>query len=128
LAVMKAYWGAVAAVFPEAWGRPPRLSRLTHGAGFVALGFVLEEIVELFPGPGLPTEDRFVRELSRLAPFCHWTPESGDWDLGGVRRRWNEFQNTPRDTRLLADLVCQAYRQVAREAEAGGSRVCGWNK
>jgi DGQHR domain-containing protein len=128
LAVMKDYWRAVAAVFPEAWERPPRLSRLTHGAGIVALGFVLEEIAEQCRAPGLPTYTRFVTELSRLAPFCHWTPESGDWDLGGVRRRWNEFQNTPRDTRLLADLLCRAYRQVARDAEAGGSRACGWSQ
>jgi DGQHR domain-containing protein len=122
LAVLKDYWAAVAVVFPEAWARPPRLSRLTHGAGFVALGFVLDDIAEHCRREGLPSRARFEEELSRLEPHCHWTAESGDWDLGGVRRRWHEFQNTPKDTRLLANLLCRTYRRLARGEDADRAR------
>jgi DGQHR domain-containing protein len=118
LAVLKGYWAAVAAVFPQAWSRPPRLSRLTHGAGFVALGFVMDDIAEHCRPEGQPGRARFEEELSRLRPHCHWTAEAGDWDLGGVRRRWHEFQNTPKDTRLLANFLCRTYRRLARGEDA----------
>jgi hypothetical protein len=35
LAVLKAFWSAVAAVFPDAWDLPPKKSRLLDGAGAV---------------------------------------------------------------------------------------------
>lgn len=114
LRVLKDFWSAVAAVFPEAWSRPPRLSRLTHGAGVVALGLVMDAVADYHRAEGVPARSLFVEELARLSPHCHWTPESGDWRLDGLRRRWNEIQNTPRDVRLLADLLLKAYRRLVR--------------
>jgi DGQHR domain-containing protein len=122
LAVLKDFWAAVAAVFPQAWALPPRQSRLTHGAGFVALGFVMDDIAEQFRREGPPGRARFEQELSRLRPYCHWTAEAGDWDLGGARRRWHDFQNTPRDTRLLANFLCRTYRRLARGEDADRPR------
>jgi DGQHR domain-containing protein len=122
LAVLKDFWAAVAAVFPQAWALPPRQSRLTHGAGFVALGFVMDDIAEQFRREGPPGRARFAQELARLRPYCHWTAEAGDWDLGGVRRRWHDFQNTPRDTRLLANFLCRTYRRLARGEEVDRPR------
>jgi hypothetical protein len=122
LAVLKDYWAAVAAVFPQAWALPPRQSRLTHGAGMVALGFVMDDIAEQFRLEGPPNRTRFEQELTRLRPYCHWTAEAGDWDLGGVRRRWHDFQNTPGDTRLLANFLCRTYRRLARGEDADHAR------
>jgi DGQHR domain-containing protein len=42
LRVCKAFWATVADAFPEAWALPPRRSRLTHGAGVVALGLLMD--------------------------------------------------------------------------------------
>src|SRR4051812_14178143 len=38
LFVLQAFWGAASEVFHEAWGLPPKRSRLMHGAGIVSLG------------------------------------------------------------------------------------------
>ena len=46
LGVLKAFWGAVEEVFPNAWGKPPRHSRLMHGAGIVGMGFVMDAIAD----------------------------------------------------------------------------------
>ncbi|MFN9293958.1 MAG: hypothetical protein ACK6EB_38245, partial [Planctomyces sp.] len=35
LAILKAFWTAVATVFASDWGLPPKRSRLLHGAGVV---------------------------------------------------------------------------------------------
>ena len=37
------YWNAVKDTFPEAWGRPPRQSRLMHSpAGLLAMGRLMD--------------------------------------------------------------------------------------
>jgi DGQHR domain-containing protein len=38
------FWAAVRDVFPEAWDKPPRQSRLMHGVGIVSLGFIMDAI------------------------------------------------------------------------------------
>src|SRR5436309_10383952 len=42
LGVVKRFWEATATVFREAWHLPPKRSRLTHGAGVVSMGFVMD--------------------------------------------------------------------------------------
>lgn len=39
LRILKGFWTAVSRVFDEAWDKPPRQSRLTHGLGIISLGF-----------------------------------------------------------------------------------------
>ena len=46
LDLLKDYWGAVRDDLPEAWGQPPRRSRLMHGVGIVSMGFVMDAIVD----------------------------------------------------------------------------------
>jgi DGQHR domain-containing protein len=36
------YWAAVRDTFPEAWGKPPKRSRLMHGAGIRAMGRLMD--------------------------------------------------------------------------------------
>lgn len=117
------FWGAVRAVFPEAWAQPPRRSRLMHGVGIVAMGFVMDAICDRRGGETLPTEDVFERDIRPLRDVCAWT--DGWWEFGlRDRRRWNELQNTPKDIGLLTDYLLAEYRARTSEslAEAGSER------
>jgi DGQHR domain-containing protein len=92
-----AYWSAVRAVFPEAWGRPPTESRLMHSAGIEAMGLLMDRIMSR-AAPGTDLELRVTEALTRIAPHCRWT--SGRWH--DLQRDWNEIQNTGRDIKLLS--------------------------
>jgi hypothetical protein len=111
LAVLKEFWSAVAEVFESAWRQPPRRSRLMHGAGIIALSFLMDAIADRYRHAGLPTRDHFMADLRPLQPICRWT--DGHWDFGpGVHRKWNEIQNTPKDIQLLANYLLVKYRTL----------------
>jgi DGQHR domain-containing protein len=100
LRVLKAYWGAVSDIFPEAWALAPKRSRLTHGAGLIAMGYVMDAAANSLADARRWTRRTFAAELERLAPHCHWTV--GTWTFGpDQRRRWNEIQNIGTDIHLL---------------------------
>ena len=103
------FWSAVKIVFPEAWGKDPRHSRLMHSAGIEAMGVLMDKIYARLSGSD---EDSKVvqRELERVAPACHWT--KGTWDSLGMS--WNEVQNTPRDIKKLQDALVRAYAASTR--------------
>lgn len=110
LAIVSAFWAAVADTFPDAWGQKPRRSRLMHGAGIVGMGFVMDAIAERYVDERIPSVADFRENLLPLREVCQWT--SGSWDFGaGVQRRWNEIQNTPKDIGLLADYLLDEYRR-----------------
>lgn len=92
-----AYWNAVCAVFPEAWGRPPTESRLMHSAGIEAMGLLMDRIMSR-AAPATDLELHVTEALTRIAPYCRWT--SGRWH--DLQRDWNEIQNTGRDIKLLS--------------------------
>jgi hypothetical protein len=109
LRLLKDYWWAVASVFADAWGRPPRQSRLSGGPGVVALGLVIDAIIDRHGHRGLPTRGDFIADLEPLRPICRWT--GGVWDFGpGRQRNWNELQNTPKGVRLLANYLTAKYQ------------------
>jgi DGQHR domain-containing protein len=111
--VLKAYWGAVADSFPTDWGKPPRKSRLMHGAGIVALGFIMDAIADRLR-PEIPSRDQFAEALAVIAPHCRWS--EGSWDFGrGMTRKWSEVQNTSRDVMILSNHLLQIYRLSVRE-------------
>ena len=112
LAVLKQYWGAVASVFPEAWGKPPRQSRLMHGAGFVAMGFLMDSIADRH-GAKMPlTKQLFVKDLKPLRPACCWT--EGHWQFGpSDSLKWNELQNVPRHIQMLSNYLLSQFRLLA---------------
>ena len=108
LTLLKDFWAAVRRVFPEAWGLPPRKSRLMHGVGIVSLGFVMDAIADRYPGE-IPDHDAFAADLAPLADVCRWT--SGTWSFGPQhQRRWNDLQNTPRDIQLLTNYLLFEYK------------------
>ena len=52
LAILKDFWRAVSHVFPDAWNKPSRKSRLMHGVGIASLGVPHGyHIRPLHPGP-----------------------------------------------------------------------------
>lgn len=107
---LKIFWTMVAGTFNDAWRLPPRQSRLTHGVGIRALGFVMDALTEDTPAAELPGLD-LERALVALLPVTAWT--SGTWHLGpGEERRWNGLQNTPNDIRLLTNYVLRTVREI----------------
>jgi DGQHR domain-containing protein len=109
LAVLFGFWGAVRRVFADAWGLPPRRSRLMHGAGVVTLGLIMDAIADRYRQAKVTTEEMFARDLSPLADACRWT--DGYWDFGpGRQRKWNEIQNTSKDIELLANYLLTQYK------------------
>ena len=109
LALLKSFWAAVKEVFPTAWDLPPGRSRLMHGAGVVAMGFIMDAIADRYRRQGVPTKEQFVANLRPLSAACRWT--SGEWVFARrVRRRWNEIQNTPKDIEMLVDHLLNLYR------------------
>ena len=109
------FWSAVADVFPGAWNRPPRRSRLTHGAGIVSLGYVMDAIDDRLRADAIPTQEAFRQDLAALAHVCRWT--SGYWEFGpGAQRRWDEVQNTSSDIRTLTNYLVVQYKQIVWNA------------
>lgn len=111
LEVLRSFWGAVSGVFEDAWGLPPKRSRLMHGAGIVSLGFVMDAIAERHRAKGAPTASDFEEDLVPLKDVCRWT--DGYWDFGpGCQRKWNEIQNTSKDIQLLANYLLVQYKSL----------------
>jgi DGQHR domain-containing protein len=109
LAILRAFWSATSKVFKHAWQLPPRRSRLTHGAGIVSLGFVMDAIAERHRADGLPSEADFEADLKPLEDTCRWT--DGIWDFGpGCQRKWSEIQNTSKDIQLLSNYLLVQYK------------------
>lgn len=109
-AILRNFWGAVSKVFPDAWAKPPRRSRLMHGAGIISMGFLMDAIADRLKKVRIPTEEQFANDLYPLVDVCSWT--SGYWDFGGEhKRKWNEIQNTSKDIQLLSSHLMGHYKR-----------------
>jgi DGQHR domain-containing protein len=108
---VSAFYGAVRSVFRDAWdGHTPKTSRLVHGAGIVAVGYVMEVLAQL---EGARTEDDFCRGLACLIGRTAWT--DGEWNFnGGDRRHWKAIQNVNRDIVVLAHYLISIVRADIR--------------
>lgn len=120
LELVKNYWAAVAEVFPKAWNLKARKSRLTHGAGITAMGFVMDAIVDTYRWDydldGIPTVEQFQCHLEPLAEYCSWT--DGYWEFDDGKREWNDLQNLAKDIRPLTNFLLGHYRQIVEELDA----------
>jgi DGQHR domain-containing protein len=105
---LKIFWSLVECTWPIEWKLIPRKSRLTHGVGIQALGYVMDALTEGHDAIALP-KIQLDRSLSRLHEVTAWM--DGTWDLGpDDQRRWNGLQNTPNDIKLLTNALIQALR------------------
>jgi len=110
ISILINFWSAVQVTFPNEWDLPPSKSRLTHGAGIISLGLIMDAMCDRLADTRIPAQEQFSTELEKLRPYCRWT--TGDWDLGGgIMRRWNDVQNIPRDIEALANHLVNCYRQ-----------------
>jgi DGQHR domain-containing protein len=107
--VVNAFWNAVEFVFPTAWNAVPRKSRLVHGAGIVSMGFLMDVMAYNLEDTGKLDINGFIGELTKIENQCFWT--EGEWELAeGVLRKWNDFQNTSKDLRILSNHLLGLYR------------------
>ena len=111
--ILMIYWGAVKEVFPDAWGKSPKQSRLMHGAGILAMGRLMDRIMGSI-NPDNPKAYEQVRdELALIAPHCRWT--SGKWEVLGDLA-WNDVQNVPKHIKLLSNALMRIYLVAKRAA------------
>jgi DGQHR domain-containing protein len=113
-AIISEFFHAVRHVFADDWeGKNPKTSRLVHGAGIVAMGYVMEE---LHSSTGAEDRESFARGLKLLRGHTAWS--EGEWRFGSEVRRWNGIQNVPADVRQLTMyLVQELKRGQARQDE-----------
>lgn len=106
------FFHAVATVYKPAWtGMTPRFSRLRHGAGIVAMGFVMDH---LYSAEGATERSQFEQGLRLLMPYTAWT--NGQWPLESWDTRpWNGIQNTPSDIDLLTRYLVSSLKKALRK-------------
>ena len=103
------YWSAVKDAFPEAWGKPPKKSRLMHSAGIRAVGALMDPIMLRADSSPSPSEE-IRQSLGRLAPHCRWT--QGVWEQ--LQLRWNDPEATPQSIKQLSDHLIGLDRELSR--------------
>lgn len=109
------FFHAVRTVFRPEWdGLSPRHSRLKHGAGIIALGFVMDEI---YAKRGTAKKDDFIEGLMLLKSHTAWT--SGEWKFSETEiRPWNGVQNTPSDITLLTNFLTEKVRKNLKQKDS----------
>jgi DGQHR domain len=116
--VINTFFDAVREVFRDAWvDMTPKTSRLVHGAGIVAMGFVMEllysrsahSMARIRENPEL-LRGEFVEGLKLLREDTAWT--SGHWHFSKDDvRPWNSIGNTPTDISLLTSFLVSTLRR-----------------
>jgi hypothetical protein len=107
--LVSAFFGAVRRVFSDDWeGHTAKTSRLLHGAGIIAMGYVMDELN--IREHAIKLKD-FEAGLQALVGHTHWT--SGKWNFGSERRPWYSLQNTKADYRLLSHHLVRLVRRRA---------------
>ena len=110
--IISEFYRAVQVVFRSDWEKHnPRTSRLVHGAGIIALGYVMEVLAVL---DGARDWEEFAKGLACLSGKTAWT--EGEWDFGGGdKRHWKAIQNVNRDIIMLAQLLIGIVRHDLRQ-------------
>jgi DGQHR domain-containing protein len=116
-ALFNDYFRAIKSVFGEEWeGMNPKTSRLRHGAGLVAMGFVMEQLcsVDL---PNCTTDyEKFVAGLEALKPETFWT--RGVWQFNELLKTpWNGIQNTPTEINVLTEYLVRTLKRKLRQLQ-----------
>ena len=113
--MMSEYYHAVQHVFADDWtDKTPKTSRLVHGTGIIALGYVMDFLNST---TGAVSRDEFARGLRFLKGKTAWS--EGEWEFGSERRRWNGLQNVPADVRQLTLYLVQVLKRgLAKNSKA----------
>ena len=115
LGLAQEFFKAVAYVFRDAWeDQTPKTSRLVHGAGIVAMGYVMDL---LHRSDGARSWQDFAAGMSCLVDKVAWT--SGEWDFGsGDRRNWKALQNTGGDIATLTAFLTRVVGNASKARKA----------
>jgi DGQHR domain-containing protein len=116
--VVSTFWSGVVAVFAHASTVPPTKSRLTHGVGMAALGYVMDYLY-LRRGNTDWTPSYVAECLELLTPHCAWT--SGEWAFETGARRWNDLQNIDRDIRALTGHFRLVLSKIKTPSDSQGA-------
>jgi DGQHR domain-containing protein len=103
------FFAGVQSIFPSDWtGHNAKTSRLVHGAGIVAMGFVMETVAARH---NARTAAEFAAALMVLKERTAWT--SGYWQFSETERvPWNAVENTPRQIMTLAQHLVSIVRRA----------------
>ena len=109
LRILKNYWTSVVQIFKKAWDLPPRKSRLTHGAGIISMGYLMDVIVGRLRAGKKPVSIPFIKkELRKIGklPWC-----DGVWDLGeNLKLPWDRVENTRADINSISNYIIRKYQ------------------
>lgn len=120
-AAMSNYWKAVAHVFRDAWEADRADSRISYGGPVGALLGLMDATAGTLPTNKMSLA-HFKRELALVAPNCHWTAESGDWDFGpDGRRPWNALDNGTKGIGFLRAFLVNVYHEAKADAAANAT-------
>ena len=111
LRILITYWSAVRDVFPEAWGKPARRSKLMGGVGIRAMGRLMDRVMAQIDANDPRAPELARREVARIKDACHWT--SGTWPEIGLP--WNELQNVSRHISALSNFLARTYLAARKE-------------
>lgn len=106
--LLSEFFRAVQHTFRDAWeNHTPRTSRLVHGTGIIAMGYVMDELcysISAYSGAS------FIERLRSIYDDCAWT--DGYWNFGpGEIRKWNDLQVIPRDYLQLSTFLVSCLRR-----------------
>ncbi len=105
------YWTAVSETFQDAWMVLPTKSRLMHGCGIIAMGYLMDEVGHQVGIDVSGRQEKIRNELFKIRNRCAWT--AGSWTFDdGTQIPWNGLQNTPRDIALLTNKILSEYRRT----------------
>ena len=109
------FYGAVQEVFPDDWqGHKPATSRLVHGAGVIAMGFVMDEI---FARKHEFSTKTFVEGLQPLVGRTAWS--TGRWHFSEDEViPWDHIEHTPRQVMQLSNHLVSMLRQTQKRTGA----------
>lgn len=111
LRILITYWSAVRDVFPDAWGKPARRSKLMGGVGIRAMGRLMDRVMAQIDANDPQAPELARREVARIKDACHWT--SGTWPEIGLP--WNELQNVSRHISALSNFLARTYLAARKE-------------
>ncbi|HEY3546908.1 MAG TPA: DGQHR domain-containing protein DpdB [Propionicimonas sp.] len=101
---LKTFWNTVQSRWPDAWSKPPRYSRLTHGVGIQSMGYVMDSLTDGVAATEFSESDTFYAAIEGLRSVTAWT--EGSWDFSEDEQpKWNSLQNTPNDVRRLTNFL-----------------------
>ncbi len=109
--VLISYWNAVKTVFPYAWSKEPKYSRLTHSVGILAMGVLMDQIYSRKFQSTTNIYEMFCSELGKISASCAWT--NGEWK--GLNLPWNELQHTSKDIKRLQEFLIHTYNQSSNQ-------------